>query len=205
MNTAITAKNSIAFITIPIMALLVLPMGLLPIMTPISGIWLAILGEWSAIAIGVGYAIAGTSLLSIAMMPGLLFLGALLRAEERIGLAGWFGIAISGLWTYSVLIISCLLVLNFMLERSLEHGTLIPYAVWGLIVASGPWALFAEREDKTHGNSDSKIVTLCAGVGSILAIIGFMNGARGGSDLALWFVPGVMFILLNHFVAASDR
>src|SRR2546426_4181254 len=74
-----------------------------------SGIWLAILGEWKAIGIGVPSFILSGIVVSFALMPGLVLMAPAIRFEEsgnRFGL--WFFASLCSLYKVFVFTAWCI-------------------------------------------------------------------------------------------------
>lgn len=69
----------------------------------VGGVWLLAIGEWREVVFGVLAGAIGVFAISLALMPGLMFLGpAAGLAEKRPALALPF-LIVGQLWTYAVL------------------------------------------------------------------------------------------------------
>lgn len=165
----------------------------------VGGAWLAFKGEWVLIGAGVLYMMAGALLVSVVLLPSMLFAGpamALLARRQALlaALVGFPGVV----WTYAVLGASCVLVFTYVLAREHQDG-LIPYLLWGHAVALAPWAYLAQKDSQT-GNDTASLPLFFAGVGVVSMMVGTL--VRGAPlppvDAALWFAPFLLLGLLLH-------
>jgi hypothetical protein len=75
----------------------------------ISGIWLVILGEWSEIFRGILFMVVSGFVISIALMPSLLFAApAALAIQEGKKLLGMFFGSLSVMYTFALMTIWCI-------------------------------------------------------------------------------------------------
>jgi hypothetical protein len=129
----------------------------------IGGIWLAILGEWRLIGIGVFLLFASIWILSILMMPGILIAGIAGYFYERKSPFGHLFGFMSQLYTNILIVGTC--VFSFFICSSFYTGGInigfIPYALWSWGMALGPWQFFASKEPE---NTFSAITLFCASV-----------------------------------------
>src|SRR4051812_35285826 len=121
----------LSILTIPIMVLNAFG-GIL------SGVWLAILGQWWAIGYGIAGLFISTTLLGFAMMPGLIFAApaAILTEKGKLVLAFPL-MLLSQLYTYLVIVAWCLLVYVFFMSRS-TASLFWPLLIWSYGAALGP-------------------------------------------------------------------
>jgi len=164
---------TITGLTIPIMILNLLG-GV------ISGIWLAILGEWSEIFRGILFFFISGFAISFALMPSLLFAAPAAMAIERgkriIGVL--FG-SISVFYTVGLMTMWCLWVL-WLFTGSATESSLVPLLIWSYGVALGPWMWLASKDQQGGGNEFSMMTTFFAQVAYMLAMIMFFLGATLG-------------------------
>jgi hypothetical protein len=112
----------------------------------VSGIWLAILGEWGMLGLGVAFFLVSTWILSFAMIPSLLLIAPAVNFAEKgktLGLV-CFG-ALSSLYTLALMTVWCCGVL-FLFVKDAGAGNLIARLVWSYGIATGPWAYMASKE-----------------------------------------------------------
>ena len=104
----------------------------------ISGIWLAVLGDWGLIAYGVTVSFISIFGLVSALMPGMLFAGPAAAFKKNNKRLGFF---IFGCLTtfYSMMVMSvwCLAIIHFFLKES-DAGSFTPTLLWSYCVAIGP-------------------------------------------------------------------
>lgn len=158
----------------------------------VSGIWLAILGEWGLIGYGLLSLIFSGMLLGFAMAPGMLFAGPAVMFLEKGKrfLAYVFG-TLSTCYTVGLLGVWCVLVLIFFASR-LTEASLIPGLLWSYGVATGPIAWLASK-DMQSGNEYSAGTTFFLQVAYLISIIGI---AFLGFSLAHVFVVfGIVLVL----------
>jgi len=113
-----------------------------------GGIWLAILGEWTLIVIGVLLFFISHWILSIIMLPNLLIAGIASHLYERKNpLAPFLGF-LSQLYINLLIVGTC--VFAFFICSHYYSGetsiTYVPYLLWSWGMALGPWQFFASKE-----------------------------------------------------------
>ena len=104
----------------------------------ISGVWLAILGEWGTIGNGLLFLFTSTFLIGFALMPSLLLdVPAVYCAEKgkTIGLV-FFG-GLSSVYTLALVTVWCCGIL-YMFVKDATSASLIPRLIWSYGVATGP-------------------------------------------------------------------
>lgn len=127
----------------------------------VSGIWLAVLGEWWAILIGVPMSLFGHLGIGLAMMPvAIIFLApANLLVEKDKLISAFLLMALS--LTCILLIVSawCLLVSYLFLSRA-DTETVWPLLIWSYGVALAPLMYLTAQEQKAKaGEAYSSIIT----------------------------------------------
>jgi len=114
----------------------------------IGGIWLAILGEWRLLGIGVFLLLTSHWIISILMMPSLLFGPIAVYFYERKNPLGHLFGFISVLYTNILIVGTC--VFAFFICSSFYTGNIgfdyIPYLLWSWGMALGTWQFFASNE-----------------------------------------------------------
>lgn len=161
-----------------IISVLMVPIMLLNLLGGIvSGIWLAILGEWGVIGRGIFFIFISSFLISIALMPALLFAGpaamALERGKKMIGMI--FG-ALSILYTVGLITIWCIWVLVTFVNQA-TTSSIIPMLIWSYGIALAPWMYLAQKDQQGGGNEFSIFTTFFAQVAYIITIILVLAGA----------------------------
>jgi hypothetical protein len=168
---------------------LMLPLMLLNVFGGIvSGVWLAILGQWWAIGIGLA-AIFAHMFLSPVMLVGMVFGApavALINRGQTV-LALPF-ILLSQLWTYGIVAIWCIASFHYFMSHA-DHRTYIPLLIWSYGVAVGPWANLSQREMRAGGGEAGLMATF------------FVQIAYVVTGIALIFVTAYPMTLLIIFLS----
>ncbi|MBN2507033.1 MAG: hypothetical protein JXQ71_10095 [Verrucomicrobia bacterium] len=144
-------------VLITIFAALSFPILLLNVFGGIaSGIWLAILGEWNPILIGIFGFFGGTFLLTFAIMPGFLLGMLAVSFGEKTRYVAMFALLlVSSAYTFSVITIWCAAVLWFFMQLATQ-SILLPLLLWSYVIAIGPIKAMAARDK----DSDASVLTL---------------------------------------------
>jgi len=124
-----------------------------------SGIWLAVLGEWSTLGLGITFFFVSTFLLGLVLMPGLALAIPAAKCAERGSLIGilLFGTLSSG-YILAVVTLWCCGVLSLFVGDA-TRSDIIPRLIWSYGVATGPWSYMASRESGTEGEGFASTVT----------------------------------------------
>ena len=138
----------------------------------VSGIWLAILGEWGAFGLGILFFFTSTGILGFALMPSLLFAAPATICAEKGKTFGLvcFG-ALSSIYTLTLITIWCCAIL-FIFAKDATASSTIPRLIWSYGVATGPWAYMASK-DQGQGGEDlaSTMATFLAELAYVVVII----------------------------------
>jgi len=132
----------------------------------ISGVWLAFLGEWWALGVGVVVLVAGHYLMPLSLAPQVVALGpAILLLKKSKILAApffFFGIVITNL------VVSgwCLAIFWYYLSRSSEDSQ-IPFLLWSYGIATTPWL---RMDDSVASNFSSFFALTAYIVAMIIAL-----------------------------------
>jgi hypothetical protein len=114
----------------------------------IGGIWLAILGEWLLIGIGIFLVFTSHYILSILMMPSIPIGMIAMRFYEKKNRFGYFLGYVSQLYSNILMAGTCVLALYICSKfYTGEVGIgYIPYLLWSWEMALGPWQFLASKE-----------------------------------------------------------
>jgi hypothetical protein len=136
----------------------------------VGGIWLAFLGAWKLIIIGIVLVFVSHWLLALLMMPSLLISGVALKFGEKNKFVLYLFGLLSQLYTNILIVATC--VFAFLLCSSFYKGTVgvsyIPYLLWSWGMALGPWQFFASKEPE---NAFSAMTLFCASIFYLLFLI----------------------------------
>jgi len=138
----------------------------------VSGLWLAILGEWGVIGRGLLFFFTSTFLIGFALMPSLLLVAPAAYFMERgksIGLILFGGL--SSVYTLGLVTVWCCGIL-YLFVKDATAASLIPRLIWSYGVATGPWAYMASKEQTNDGGGfASAMSTFLAQVAYIVIMI----------------------------------
>jgi hypothetical protein len=170
----------------------------------VSGIALAIQGEWSLLLGGIGWAIAGPFIISLAMAPSFIFYPLVGSAAERghNTLAVIAGIP-AMLWTYLIITATCLFV--FLNIASAGNAGFF-HLIWAYSTATAPWSYMA-RQEAANGNDNSSVLNFFIQLGTVSMMVAAWLDPYDISfqRLAAWFLPFMALGFLTQlFVAYAD-
>lgn len=182
------------------LSVLVLPIAILNFAGGIlGGIWLAVLGQWSLVGLGLAAAVASTMVLGFLLMPGMLFAApAALAMEKGHYVIGILSGAIALLWTNVVIIVWCVVTFSFVVEQA-KAGSIWPYLLWAYSVATGPWTYMASRETQADPNSPSSTTAFfaCMGAAAMMATYLLMSRPTIYAVGIAFVVPMIVSFLLQ--------
>ncbi len=168
----------------------------------VGGIWLAILGEWRLIGIGVLLLFTSHWILSILMMPSIpIAVIATYFYERKNPLGHLFGF-ISQFYTNILIVCTC--VLAFFICSSFYTGDIdlgyVPYLLWSWGMALGPWQFFASKEPD---NEFSAITLFSASVFYFLFLSSIFISPLFGLIIIIIFgvVQLIVLPIFNMYVA----
>lgn len=156
------------------LSVLAIPLGIINMFGGIvSGIWLAILGEWGLIGYGILALIVSGMVIGLAMMPGMIFAApAAVMLEKGNKFGGYFFGFLSSLYTIGVLVAWCVLVLIYYTKQA-NHDSIIPVLIWSYGIATGPITWLAQK-DLQGGNEYAMVSTFFIQVAYLLTILGIL-------------------------------
>ena len=124
----------------------------------VGGIWLAILGEWWLLGIGIFLLFTSHWILSLLMIPSLPISVLAVYLYEKKNPLRHIMSYISQLYTNILIVLTC--VFAFVLCSRFYSGNIgfgyIPYLLWSWGMALGPWQFFASKEP----DNESSTITL---------------------------------------------
>ena len=159
----------------------------------ISGIWLAILGEWGSIGYGVLAMVFSGFVLGIALMPSLLLAAPAAHfAEKEIVFLFYMFAFLSSIYVAVLMTAWCGAVLYFFATRATSDAW-IPILIWSYGVALGPWQWMAQKDVQGGGGEASMATTFFAQVGYVVMILMAIFMRVTIADLLSVFIV-IMFI-----------
>lgn len=167
----------------------------------ISGIWLAILGEWGEIFRGVLFMVISGFAISIALMPSLLFAAhAAMAIEKGKKLFGMFFGSLSVLYTIGLMTVWCIWIM-WLFVSSANDISLIPLLIWSYGVALAPWIWLAQKDQQGGGNKFSIFSVFFAQISYILGMILFFLGVTLGTIAVIFGAVMLFGGILQVFIA----
>ena len=189
-----------------LIALLAVPIMILNFLGGIvGGIWLLVAGDWSTFGYGLLYLFGGTFAVSLLMLPAmaLAFPAAKLAESGRDTLAFIVGIP-ALLWTYAVVIVSCVAVFSWIMLRA--DGSPWPYLLWAYAVATGPWSFMASKEEQGR-NEYANMTAFASQLGVVSLFAAYLTDPSDVSfgRLVWWFAPlMVAALIVNMFMVWAN-
>ena len=168
----------------------------------VGGVWLAFLGEWKLIGIGVLLLFTSHWILSILMMPGIPIAGIAAHFYEKKNPLGHFFGFLSQLYTNILIVATC--VLAFIICSNFYKGGIdfgyIPYLLWSWGMALGPWQFFASKEPD---NEFSAITLFSASVFYLLFLLSIFISPLLGLIIIIIFgvVQLIVLPIFNMYIA----
>lgn len=157
-----------------------------------SGIWLALLGEWWAVGVGL-LALFSPPLLGLVLAPGLVLLAPanMLLNKQRPFFA--FPLLLLG-YAYTCAVISawCIFIFAIFMTRA-DADTFWPLLIWSYGVAMGPWQYMAQKDEQSGAGDASAMTTFFAQVAYIIMAVVLVFGGATLIELAVVF--GVIMLL----------
>jgi hypothetical protein len=189
-------------IIINILTLLCVPIVILNLLGGlISAIWLAVLGNWRTIGIGIGLMILSGSILRIVLMPAILLIAPTpYFARKRSMLLVRAFTFLGSLYITTVFALWCAGVLLFFVNMTTDKS-IIPVLIWSYVVAIGPLVILTNKEVQAGGGESSIIFTVFTQLGyaaTILVVV--LTGVFSLIPLIL----GIFIALIINFIAVNQ-
>ncbi len=192
-----------------LMLALALPIGMLNTVGGIaSGIWLAILGKWALIGLGLILGLISSFGLGILMTFRLAFLARATAMLERGDLTRAYISTILS-WAYSVTVLAAWCISVFALyTRHADKNSLIPVLIWSYSVAATPVSALAYH-DLRCGVENTEILAFFTFIACIIASLAIFSGGFSLHKVFSIFAS-VMFIALitlfsNFYLARKSQ
>ncbi len=170
----------------------------------IAGIWLAFLGQWRLILLGVLLLFTSHFYLSILMLPGLIIAPISARLYEKKNPLAYLFIFFSQFYTNLLIIGWCLLSLSVCMhsyDGSSKLG-LVPYVLWSWGMALGPWQFFYSKE---QNNEFTGLTMFCATIFYLLLIVSIFIGQLPTLIVGILFSLVLLFVLPIFNMVIANR
>jgi len=192
-------------VSVPMIALstlLAIPLMLMNFLGGIlSGIWLAFIGEFSIIGIGLLVGLFGRFPIYIALMPGFLFpllIAKLIKRDHHIRLGIILSIPAT-LFTVMVMVGWCYLVFSSAFTLAAERHP-IPILLWSYSVATSPWSYMA-FEDERLGKVEASTTYSNTYFISLAYLLMVPMRLIGGADLTTCFTALIAVIGVGEIIS----
>ena len=168
----------------------------------VGGVWLAFLGEWKLIGIGILLLFTSHWILSILMMPVIPIAGIAAHFFEKKNPLGHIFGYLSQLYTNILIVGTC--VLAFFICSNFYRGSIgfgvVPYLLWSWGMALGPWQFFASKEPD---NEFSAITLFSASVFYLLFLVSIFISPLLGLIIVAAFgvVQLIVLPIFNMYLA----
>lgn len=170
----------------------------------VGGIGLAVQGHWSLLIGGIVWCVVGGFVLSIALLPGMIFAPLARWASNRGNtVAAVVACIPSLLWTYIVVTVTGIAVFYNVVARP---GSGFFHLLWGYSVTTAPWSFLANK-DKQSGNDASTMLMFFVQLGVVAMMVASWSDPESMTvaDLLPWFVPFmVLGLVAQVFVAVVE-
>ena len=168
----------------------------------VSGIWLAVLGEWSLIFKGIAATVIAPFPLGLILLPSLVFVipAAPLIERGKIIMASPF-ILMTMTYTVGVMSVWCAAVFYYFIH-DVSSETAVPTLIWSYGVAVGPWTFLGQKDLQSDPNSKVMISVFIAQVGYVVTGSIFLFGGSTIDELAIIFFGIMMVTILIQFLIA---
>ena len=158
----------------------------------VAFIWLVCLGQWRIIAIGIGSFFGATTLIGIALAPGLLLLPLAMATENRSRVWIFMLIGLSQAYTTAVIIGWCASVLYYArILATIAHA--LPVWLWSYEIVTGPWAYMSSREQHSNSRSNSVFHVLFLSIAYVIAALSAWLG-RASFQTCVVILTAIMLI-----------
>jgi hypothetical protein len=187
------------------MSILIFPIMLLNLLSGIvGGIWLAALGHWSVVFIGLALTIGGTFIVSILLMPSLLIVAPVM-SNERLQESR---VAMIPLMLFSVGYVYCVMgvwaiAIFWYFAKSVSSAAAIPVILWSYSIATAVWSYMGQKEAQT-GNQYSALSAFFNQLGCISLMVYTYNNFRypAVSEMIWWYgIPMAIALVINVLIA----
>src|SRR5262249_34621293 len=137
----------------------------------VGGVWLAILGHWHLVIIGLVLSFAGTFVVSLLLMPSLVLTLPVLSIEKlaKSKLAMIPLMLLSVGYTYCVMGVWAIGVFWYF-SKDVGYDARIPTLLWSYSTATAVWSYMAQKEAQT-GNEYSSFSAFFNQIGCIALMI----------------------------------
>jgi len=136
----------------------------------VAVVWLATLGRWATLGLGLVAAVVGAFAIGLALLPGLALATAAARSLERHhNSRAFLCTALSLLSTYVVIAAWSLASIGYFAGPAHAIGEALPLFLFGYVVATAPLSFLAIQEDERRGTG-SRITLISSQIATAVGI-----------------------------------
>ena len=183
------------------MEIATLPLLILNLVSGIlGGIWLAVLGEWNVVVVGIVLTLCGKFLVSLLLMPSLILLApffAIKKLAESVFVAVPLTI-LSVTYTYFVMGLWAIGIFWYF-SKQVNENAAIPVVFWSYSIATAVWSYLA-RFDEQSGNHYSGMSNFFYQIGCVSLMIYTYRNFHNVEfySMAIWFAVPMAVGLIVH-------
>ncbi|HEC90825.1 MAG TPA: hypothetical protein ENI55_04080 [Alphaproteobacteria bacterium] len=175
----------------------------------VSGIWLAVLGDWWAIGYGVAGLFLSHFFLATLLMPGMLIsVPAMILLDKGKTLLGVPLILLGNIYTVAIMSGWCLGIFIFFMTRA-DSDNYIPLLLWSYGAALGPWIYMAQKEQQSGASGGEVISIFFAEVAYIIIALMIVFTRANLFGLGIVFIGimgiGLLFQFGTAFAMAREQ
>lgn len=169
----------------------------------VSGVWLAVLGEWGAIGYGLAAMIGSHVLVGLVLMPSLLLAVPGRHFEHRNMIVAVNVVRfLARLYFVGVVAVWCATVFAFFMMKA-NSGSIVPMLVWSFGVATGPWTFTVIKASQEGDDDVEGIAAAFFSQMGYLVMLAMVLGFRATPAHALVVFGAVMLVSLIFQVVTA--
>lgn len=168
----------------------------------VGGIWLAIIGNWGLIGLGIISMFVSSFFLGLILAPGLVFNAPAAMAFQRgKQVIGSLCALLGNLYTFAVMTVWCVGCFYVVFQSYYRGGSFWPYLLWAYGMATGPWTYMAAREGPDSIGSSLSAFGACIGAIAMMGTI-LIETRPTLIDIGIAFCMPLVFVMVAQFSLA---
>ncbi len=140
----------------------------------IGGIWLVILGDWTAFLLGLALISFGHVILAFALIPGIVSTLMTVQHLRDHKFIKMISLAKVRVYNFLIELVWCVGIFAFSIDR--PHSNVWPYLLWAYAVAVTSWQTLAQKELKLDPKSAAIVLVAGAQFGSLAMVVSALMG-----------------------------
>jgi hypothetical protein len=163
----------------------------------VGGIWLAILGKWGLIGLGIASMLISSSALSLALTPSFFFMApASLALDRQRYVTGVLCLALGNLWTYIVMTVWSVGCFKVVFGYY-DSGSIWPYLLLSYGMATSPWTYLATRAGPDGWSSHIGAFGACVGAIAVMGVFLFSDSATLIDSVVAFCLPMLVVFIFQ--------